>query len=57
LLTYISSAIYVLTTLNIIMPKGILKAKRDLLTAYLLILSLNSKLAAIPILLGLAIVL
>jgi hypothetical protein len=39
------------------MPKGILKAKRDLLTAYLLILSLNSKLAAIPILLGLAIVL
>jgi hypothetical protein len=39
------------------MPKGILKAKRDLLTACPLILSLNSELAAIPILLDLATVL
>jgi hypothetical protein len=57
LLTYIGSTIYVLATPDIITPKGILEAKRDLLTTRLLILGLDGELAAIPILLGLAIVL
>jgi hypothetical protein len=39
------------------MPKGILKAKWDLLTIYSLILNLNSELAIISILLSLVIVL